>query len=302
MGVLAAWLLVRSGHSWTQLIGWSLKTQAKLHQGLTRSMRAVGDSGWAAVGPLVTLSFLYGIFHAAGPGHGKAVMSTYLGTSAVALRRGLILSTLAALLQGVVAIALVEVVVTLMGHSLRQANRAGNQLEQVSYVLVALLGAILVVRSGWALWRRWHHMRQHDHAHHHEHDHCAHCDALQELATAQQSAHGSWKTELLTVLSIGARPCTGAVLILIVAYSLGLRWAGIAGVMAMSAGTAITVELLAAGVVSFRRLLLRTPSLGAAGRAGAALQVLGVVGGVLIMVFGLSLLQASTTVVPHPLL
>ena len=53
------------------------------------------------------LSFLYGVFHAAGPGHGKVVISSYVLANETQLRRGVTLSVLSALLQSVVAVVFV---------------------------------------------------------------------------------------------------------------------------------------------------------------------------------------------------
>ena len=58
-------------------------------------MRTDGSKMWLLVG----LSFAYGIFHAAGPGHGKAVISSYMLANEVALRRGILLSFVSAFLQ-----------------------------------------------------------------------------------------------------------------------------------------------------------------------------------------------------------
>src|SRR5690242_17197659 len=58
-------------------VGWLLAKQGEFYRalsGLIRAAKADGSAVWALLG----LSFLYGIFHAAGPGHGKAVISSYL--------------------------------------------------------------------------------------------------------------------------------------------------------------------------------------------------------------------------------
>jgi nickel/cobalt exporter len=54
---------------------------------------------------LVAVSFLYGVFHAAGPGHGKAVISSYVLANGATVRRGITLSFLAAIVQAITAAA-----------------------------------------------------------------------------------------------------------------------------------------------------------------------------------------------------
>ena len=63
----------------------------------------------SAVWTLLALSFPYGIVHAAGPGHGKAVVSSYLLATRQTLRNGIVLAFMASLAQAVGAIALILV-------------------------------------------------------------------------------------------------------------------------------------------------------------------------------------------------
>ena len=52
--------------------------QRGLHANLSDALRAIQVDGFQASIILATLSFVYGVLHAAGPGHGKVVISTYL--------------------------------------------------------------------------------------------------------------------------------------------------------------------------------------------------------------------------------
>jgi ABC-type nickel/cobalt efflux system permease component RcnA len=108
----------------------------------------------------------------------------------------------------------------------------------------------------------------------------------------------------MTVLSVGLRPCSGAILVLILAASMHLLLAGTAAVVAMSIGTGITVASLAAlSVYARRTALVVADHLSDEGRRiAAALDVAALAGGVLIVLFGVALLQASLMVAQHPLL
>ncbi|MCB8838178.1 nickel/cobalt transporter [Aurantimonas sp. VKM B-3413] len=103
---------------------------------------------------LVGLSFAYGIFHAAGPGHGKAVISSYMVANEVQLRRGVLLSFVSALLQAVSALVVVGLGwYVLRGTGVSMTN-ATDALEFGSYCLVALFGAVLLTRKLWTIGRR----------------------------------------------------------------------------------------------------------------------------------------------------
>ena len=59
------------------VLGWIFAKQAEFYRQFSSLIRAAKADGTAAWG-LFGLAFLYGIFHAAGPGHGKAVISSYM--------------------------------------------------------------------------------------------------------------------------------------------------------------------------------------------------------------------------------
>ena len=303
--------------------------QRELHRGLATAIAAVREEGMVAAWTLIGLSFLYGIFHAAGPGHGKVVISTYLLTQESELKRGLLLSAAAAMVQGIVAIVLVEATVRLLGLTMRQAEGVVPSLEAASYGLIALLGLVLVFSRGRrliaslarrpadtpALHHHHDHGHDHDHGHHHHHGHAHHHDHAHDHSHDHAHcghSHGPSREDLAEplrlrtaaalVLSIGIRPCSGAVLVLVVAYSMGLRLTGMASVLAMSVGTAITVGVLAAMSVfardMARRIADRMPE--HAGRLSLAAEAVAVAGGLLILVLGLLLLQAALTAPAHP--
>lgn len=295
--------------------------QRDLHRALSAAMTAVRDGGAMAAWTLVGLSFLYGIFHAAGPGHGKVVISTYLLTQESELKRGLLLSLASSLVQGVVAIIVVEATVRLLGLTMRQAQGVVPSLEAASFGLVALLGFALVVTRGRRLLRAaaragnprrtddpHGHAHPHDHGDHHDHHHDHHdhhgCGHSHGPRAGDLSAPLGLKSFAALILSIGIRPCSGAVLVLVVAYSLDLRAAGMAAVLAMSLGTALTVGILASLSVFARdlarRLAARMPE--HAGRLSLAGEGVAVLGGLVILTLGLLLLQAALAAPAHPLL
>jgi len=304
---------------WQQIGGWDgllvriMTAQQQLHRQLAAALRAVGQGGAPAAASLIGLSLLYGVFHAAGPGHGKAVIATYLGTHPVQVRRGILLSVLSALAQGVMAIALVEVAVTFLGISLRRAQSVGMQAETLSFVLMVLMGLVLVVRSLRALWR-YGQGRQHPALFSGEtrrmrprqavQPYCVDCGRLHGPSRAHLAQPLSWRTSAGIVLAVGVRPCTGAILVLLVAHAVGLRWTAMVAVLAMSLGTAATVAVLAVVAVLARQTAVRL--LRPAGRSSRCLKLifplLGAAGGAFILLMGAGLLHQALRTAAHPLL
>ena len=105
-----------------------------------RAWQAEGGAAWALAG----LSFAYGVFHALGPGHGKAVISSYVLANRQTARNGALLALLSSLIQALVAIALVAVLALVFDATAAVMNQATRWLELASYALVTLLGVWLV--------------------------------------------------------------------------------------------------------------------------------------------------------------
>ena len=141
----------------TGFLGWIAKMQSDFYQAMTASLGKL-KSDYNAFWLLGGLSFLYGIFHAAGPGHGKVVIGSYMLANERQVRRGIVLSFAAALMQSVVAVVFIGVAVALLGLSSIAMGTAVGWMETASYGFVALLGLWLIARKvfGWG------------HGHHHE--------------------------------------------------------------------------------------------------------------------------------------
>jgi ABC-type nickel/cobalt efflux system permease component RcnA len=128
--------------------GVILTIQAHFYAALTAAVQALKADGVGLMS-LATIGFLYGIFHAAGPGHGKAVISGYIIASKGSISHGLALSLAAALLQAVVAISVVGVFAVLLEATATTINAAARNIELASFAAVAAMGAILLwTKSG----------------------------------------------------------------------------------------------------------------------------------------------------------
>ena len=305
------------------IMGWILEKQAEFYRMLSGAIRASKANGSAAWG-LMGISFAYGIFHAAGPGHGKAVISSYLVANDETWRRGIALSFASAVLQSFTAIAIVGIAAVLLGATAHMMGNAVRAIEMVSYALIVVIGLRLLWVKGRAFFRLLrpqhaehhdhaaaHHRHDHDHAHgHHDHDHAhehhrgrghahAHAHDHDDEAHAWGHAHAPEPSELKgphwlrrglsAVVAVGLRPCSGAIIVLVFALAQGLFWIGVASTFVMGLGTAITVATVASIAVGARGFAGRI----AKGKPGAGMLFLRGVetaAAVLIIVFGVALL------------
>ena len=298
---------------------WVLEKQAQFNRELAAAVRSLKTaSPLSATLMLAALSFAYGVLHAAGPGHGKAVISSYVLADGRTVRRGILLAFLAALIQALSALVVVTVLVLLLRATGLQIRAMEAWLETASWALVALVGVWLLyyqLRSAFrpALAHAGHHHHHADHhhghgaqahAHSHEphgHDHThahGHADACEVCAhlpaAAELQGDWSWRRALALAFAVGVRPCTGAILVLVFAIGQGLLWAGVLSTFAMALGTAITVSVLAASAVGFRELAARLAGGSATSKWADRVQIAaGLVGASLVLVLGASFFVAS---------
>lgn len=131
-------------------LGWLVAGQEQFYRSLTAALGQL-RSDWTAFWVLGGLSFLYGVFHAAGPGHGKVVIGSYMLANERQMRRGILLSFGSGLLQAVVAVAFVGVAAALLQLSTAAMDGAVIWIERGAYALMVLLGLWLVARKlfGW---------------------------------------------------------------------------------------------------------------------------------------------------------
>jgi nickel/cobalt exporter len=129
------------------VLGWIFAKQAEFYRQFSNLIRAAKSDGTAAWS-LFGLSFFYGIFHAAGPGHGKAVISSYMVANEETWTRGVVLSFASALFQALVAVALVGVAAALLNATAATMGRAVNAIEIVSYSLIIVIGLRLLWVKG----------------------------------------------------------------------------------------------------------------------------------------------------------
>lgn len=283
--------------------GWILTKQAEFYRGLSaliRAMKTDGSAAWTLLG----LSFLYGVFHAAGPGHGKAVISSYLLANEETWRRGVALSFASAMLQAVVAVAVVGIAAVLLGATAKTMGDAVRIIEMGSYALIAAIGARLLWVKGRALLaavgERFSRAAApvgaavtgaattHDYDYHHQDGACENCGHAHGPEPKDLAGTGGWSRGLAAIVAVGLRPCSGAILVLVFSLAQGLFWAGVASTFAMGLGTAITVSVIATFALLAKGLAVRFAST-RSGFGTMALGALEVFGALLVLGFGLAL-------------
>ena len=301
--------------------------QQAFYRALTGALKAMREDPWQ-LSSLIGLSFAYGVFHAAGPGHGKAVISSYMIANEVELRRGVVISFISAFVQGVMAVVLVGgawLVLRGTGITLTMATQA---MEIASFVMVILFG-------GWLLFRKLRSMAESLPRRRLMATPAGPVDMMldwKDNAVERQSANFSFNGKAQAVdpghtyvpgmvcetcgnshlpdpslvsgdkfsvreawsavIAVGLRPCSGALLVMTFSLLNGLYLGGVLSVVAMSLGTAITVAILATLAVTAKSTAVRL-----SGRGSPASIWIGntieISGAILVILMGVLLLGAS---------
>src|SRR5262249_7826081 len=194
--------------------------------------------GSLALWGLVGVCFGYGVVHTLGTGHGKAVVVAYFldSTRPRAWIEGLFAGGWIAFTHTLAALLLAAGLKAFAAVGLLGAVREVRNVEIVSYVLILLIG----------LWRLWAGItgRLHEHAHDHDHHHRHHAPTRRTIA--------GW----LLLTAAGLAPCAGALIIILLSVALGVVWAGVAGVIAIALGMALTLAAIGIASMMAHRLII----------------------------------------------
>ncbi len=273
--LLVAWQIV----PWASVMHWAVTAQREFQNAMAAALRAVQAGEPAAILSLCGATALYGVVHAAGPGHGKVLLGGAALASGATMRRMTVLTLVSSLAQAATAIALVGVLALVLRMGAMQVGQVADAwLAPASYAAIAVVGGYLVLRGLWML-----RARPVSHDHHHDDATCgcghAHGPTVEEAASLT-----GWRDGAALVASIAIRPCTGALFLLAIALRLDVFWTGALAVVAMGLGTAAFNLAVAGSGVLARRMAL-------VGAGGAELRTLSagahVVGGALIVALSL---------------
>lgn len=320
LGLYQLWLM------WPSLVISSIQWQRAVNAQLADLLYEAKAAPWVAGSYLIGFSFIYGMLHSLGPGHGKVIVSTYLATHPTKAKASLVLTVVSALLQALVAVLLVSVLIWGFNASMRVVNDKANMFVVLSFALVAVVGVLICWKALKNIYRA---MRQPQlrvkaiqpltaqpfpsqskmslnahapataiHAVHTTHKASSECGCgHQHVADAQSINNASTLREYAGIIvTIGIRPCTGAIMVLLFSNVVGLYWMGVLSALAMAVGTALTTSLIAIMTLTGKHLVKRYLTAGNKGENGS-LKVAGhylqLFGGVLLVIIGMLLMNGQ---------
>ena len=220
-------------------VGAAAAIQRDLNEAISSRIRAVNDShSRKDLAIILLLSFVYGVFHAVGPGHGKMVVASYLMARRERLADGIIVGSVISLVQGLSAIVMVGALAVVLQFGQLELFGRTTLVEAVSYALIALIGLRMLYQAVTA------NADDHHHAH-----------APVERQTAGPG--GRHASMFGLAFAAGLVPCASAIIVMLFALANHAFAIGVEAALAMSLGMAITVSLIGVASVVARQLMVR---------------------------------------------
>lgn len=191
--------------------------QREIYLAMAQQLKSfAADGSWLALFAVLPMGVVFGAAHALTPGHSKTLLAAYVAGSQVKLSRGLLVSLALSLTHIALAVLIALLALPLVSIALGSVGRA-PALEALSRGLLGLVGV-------WMIWRalRGHHQ-------HHVHE-----------------------GEAVGVMA-GLIPCPLTLFVMTFAIARGVPGAGLVFAVAMMAGVAITLGIVVALAVLFRK-------------------------------------------------
>ena len=251
---------------WPTLIMASMQWQKDINEQIIALLYSAQNELVSSGTSLILLAFIYGVLHSLGPGHGKLIVTTYLATHPTKFKISLILTILSALLQALVAIIVVSVLLMIFNSTMREVNNEANHLVSISFYSVVILGLIIIFRNLKTLLKKqssrpspmkitaikpifnkikYNHSKGNATVTGIAQDNSCGCGHVHFVGAEEINKASSLKEYLAIIFSVGLRPCTGAIMVLLFSNMLDLYWLGVISALFMSVGTALTTSIIA---------------------------------------------------------
>jgi nickel/cobalt exporter len=233
----------------------------------------------------LAIAFAYGVFHAVGPGHGKAVLLSYFLSRDARIGCGVLMGAQIAFFHVASAIAIVVILHLILQQAFGGPVDEQDFLKIASYAAITLIGAAML-RGAMVRLRR----TRGDRDGHHHHDRPDH---VHDATCGHVSPVEAWREGGLLSVAVGMIPCSGAVLILVYCLANGLLLSGVLMAAAIALGMAITLSVIGIAAIFGRQRALATAAARGRGGDGRPRAALGLIGPALITLFGAAMLIGS---------
>jgi ABC-type nickel/cobalt efflux system permease component RcnA len=186
----------------------------KFTQKVKENLQKVKQGDTLALILLLIISFGYGIVHALGPGHGKALAFSYFSSHKSSFLKAFIIALASSFIHIIAALVLVLVSVFILKSFLNNfLNDTVYWLSVLSAIMIMLLALYLLIMK----------LKK------------------QSCGCSSCCSHNSKKNDFYFVLTAGLIPCAGTVILFIYAFVLKTYWVVLLASIFISLGMAVVV-------------------------------------------------------------
>ncbi len=231
--------------------------QYQLNSFISSTIRSINDENILSTSILIlSISFLYGLIHAAGPGHGKALVALYFTSNRSDYKKAFKMGYMIAITHAISALIFTFGIFYILKTMFRKNfNEMSMVAMEISASMIICVGLYLIFSAYKS-------------------------KNLKEKKLGKQT-----KSEYVVALSAGIVPCPGVMTIVLFCIILKQYTLGILAAITMSIGMGLTISL--AGILS---ILLNKKASNFLDNKGYILEVLG---GVLILILGILLFTSA---------
>lgn len=247
---------------------------APVQKTLNESLAAITRSlqGSRSLGGLlfvILLSLVYGMFHAAGPGHGKTIVSSYFLANEAKLKHSFVIGYLIAAVHALAALAVVLVLYyVIRGLFSAGIEQADHYIQLATFAIITVLGAFMLLG------------RIRGTGHHHAHGKGAESGV-------------TFRSLFSIAVPAGVIPCPGAVAVILFALSLHMLGVSVLSVVSISIGMGITISATGALVILAKRGAVKVMAGGDTHRDSVVRRIVEIGGAGILFLFGLAFFLAQ---------
>jgi len=204
------------GHFMQQLISY----QYEINSYISQTIRSLNDENSFSTSLLILgIAFLYGLVHAIGPGHGKALVALYFTSNKSDYKKAFKMGYLISLIHAASAMIFTFGIFLILKTMFRRHfSELTHTTMMISAVMIIGVGLYLVY------------------------------EAYKDKGKIEKKVKTKNKSEFAVAFSAGVVPCPGVMTIVLFNIILGHYLLGVAAAIAMSIGMGLTISL--AGIFS----------------------------------------------------
>ncbi len=193
------------------------KLQYTLNSQLSSYFRELKDeTSLSVIFAILGISFIYGVIHALGPGHGKALVASYFLRSNQSYKKAFKMGYLISIIHALSAMSITFIIYFILNSVFSKTFKEISSITvKISAVLIVFVGFYLVY------------------------------EAYKNRHYCEKVSKNGKKSDFFVALTAGIVPCPGVMTVILFSIALGKLYLGVFSALLMSMGMGLTISVAA---------------------------------------------------------